>query len=134
MIALSLLHGLHPPIQATLTYIDFCPVGFSMSACGDLLHMVPVGFRQQPASLWVCLGCRKMLCCTWSSSCPPSALTLELSGCCLTFLIPLHSFLHSLPAAVLQQFFLSLYLLSQRHTQHHSWFSSGSSGYKEYLL
>ena len=66
------------------------------------------------------LGCRELPLCTWNTSCPPSALTWMAAG---RFSHVSHS---SLPAAVVQQFFHFLSLLSE-HTQHHSWLSSGSS-------
>ena len=64
------------------------------------------------------LGCRELLLCTWSTSCPPSALTwmaalsqsslLSPSCCCAAIFLILQS---ALP----------------QHTQCHSWLSSGSN-------
>lgn len=57
------------------------------------------------------LGCRELLLCAWSTSCPPATLT-SVSACRAASLTISRS---SLPAAVTQQFFPSLNLPSQRH-------------------
>jgi len=80
-----------------------CTKGSSLAACRDVLRAVPI-------------GCRGTACSSWTSPGPQG------TAASLTFS---HS---SLPATEVWQFFPSLDPLSQRHTQHFLWLSSGSSG------
>ena len=66
------------------------------------------------------LGCRELLLCAWSTSCPFPMLTLVPIGLFLSH------FLTSPSQLLSHSFFLPfLNLLSQRHNEHCSWLSSG---------
>ena len=98
----------HPWAVAPSGLILCCTVGSSVAAQGDLLCVAPT------QSLWghsllLCgplLGCRELLLSAWSTPCFLSALTSVPAKLLLS-----HSH-SSLPAAVAQQFFPFLNLLS----------------------
>ena len=100
------LHGLQPPSG----YICCCTMCSSMATSA-------VGHRgNSRVHCTSLLGCRKILRCTWSASCPPPALTLRVAGLFLS-----HFSLFSLSYCCAVLFFSPfLNLLSHRHSQHHS--------------
>ena len=99
--------------QARSTAVPWAP---PQAVHRDLLHMVSMGCRGTACStLGLCAGCKKLLLCAWSTSCPPSALT---SGSAWLFL---SCFLTPLSHLPLCSSFFFLNLLSQRHKQCHLW-------------
>lgn len=98
---------------------SYCTKGPSITAGRDLLQTVPMDckgnglLRHGPL-----LSCRELLLCVWSPSCPFLCTDVGALRVCFS-----HISHTSLPAA--QQFFPFLNLLSQRHTQCHSWLSTG---------
>ena len=108
--------GPHPTPAGTL-YVLHLLQGWFMATNGDL-HTVPVGCRGT-----ACLSMGLSWAAENNCSAPgvtPALLCTDLGACravSLTFLTPL-------PAAAEQQLFPFLDLLSQRHSQCHSWLSS----------
>jgi len=59
--------------------------GLLRGCTGDLLCVVPVGCRGQPAPPWASLGCRELLLCARSTSCADRG-ACRAASCFLTFL------------------------------------------------
>lgn len=111
------LRGLWTPSN----YIHCCTGGSSVAAGGQLLCIVPTDCRDTACSSMGLSWAAGSVC---SPPAPSPALLLHSPWCIQSFFYTCCYF--SLLAAVVQHFFPSLNLPSQRHNQCDLWLSSGS--------